>query len=81
MRRNHNRSFYFIETVDSNGNEIIKVGSDFAPMWSTSFKTVAEALEGVKRRNTEAARFDTVKNGIIAVYEAATQEDNDGETL
>ena len=79
MRRNHNRTFYFINTVDSNGEEIIKVGSDFAPVWGKDFISIKDAMEAIQRRNKDAVRFDNVQNGVVAVYEA--NQPVDGDTL
>jgi hypothetical protein len=76
MHKNKNRTFYFIETVDSSGNDVIKVGSDFAPVWGNSYPNIADALEAIKRRNKSATRIDDVKNGVIVVYEASQDGDN-----
>ena len=78
MNRNKNRTFYFIETLDEGGNEIIKVGSDFAPIWGKTFTNLSDAIEAVRRRNGTASDFKLVRNGLIAVY---SETSNDGDTL
>ena len=80
MRRNHDRTFYFINTVDANGSDVVKVGSDFAPVWGKSFGNISDALEAIKRRNKNATRFENVKNGVVAVYDDS-QTSNDGDSL
>jgi hypothetical protein len=80
MNREKNRTFYFIDTVDEEGNEIVKVGSDFAPMWGKSFKSLTEAVEAVKRRNSQATSFNDIRNGLVAVY-SDNKNANDGDTL
>lgn len=77
MHKNKNRTFYFIETVDENGQEVVKVGSDFAPLWGKSFGSLSDAVEAVKRRNSQASSFRDIRNGLVAVY----TETNDGDTL
>ena len=79
MNRNKNRTFYFIDTVDDNGEEIVKVGSDFAPVWGKTFTSLADAVEAVKRRNSQATNFQTIRNGLVAVY--GNENTNDGDTL
>lgn len=64
MRKDTNRTFYFVET--DNGN--VKVASDFAPVWQQNFTSIAEAVEAVKLRNKNAVRFDNIQNGLVAVY-------------
>ena len=80
MHKNKNRTFYFIETVDANVNDVIKVGSDFAPVWGNSYPSIVEALDAIKRRNKSATRIDDVKNGVVVVYEA-NEPTMDGDTL
>ena len=79
MRRNHNRTFYFINTVDSNGRAVVKVASDFAPVWGKSFDSIPDAMKAIQRRNKDAVRIDSVENGVVAVYEA--NQPVDGDTL
>ncbi len=69
MRKDQNRTFFFITTQDTNGNTVTRVASDFAPVWSQSFNTLTEAVEAVKGRNKAATRFDNILNGLVAVYE------------
>ena len=80
MHRNKNRTFYFIETLDESGAEIIKVGSDYAPLWGKTFTNLNDAVEAVRRRNSKASEFQEVKNGLVAVYNE-TNDTNDGDTL
>lgn len=79
MHKNKNRTFYFIDTVDDQGNEIVKVGSDFAPVWGKTFTSLADAVEAVKRRNSQASDFQAIRNGLVAVYNDTNQ--SDGDTL
>ena len=79
MNKNKNRTFYFIETEDDSGTDIIKVGSDFAPIWGKTFTSISDAVEAIKRRNTKAEGFTPVRNGIVAVY--SEKETQDGDTL
>lgn len=81
MHKNKDRTFYFIETVDASGQEIVKVGSDFAPLWGKTFTSLSDAVEAVKRRNSSASSFREVRNGLIAVYSDQAQQANDGDTL
>jgi hypothetical protein len=67
MRKDTNRTFFFIET-ENDGKSVYRVGSDFAPVWSQTYNTIDDAVEAVKRRNKEASRFSTIKNGLVAVY-------------
>lgn len=67
MRRDINRTFYFIETENDNGNHVFKVASDSAPLWGQDFNTFAEAVDAVQRRN-KGASFVNIHNGIIAKY-------------
>lgn len=68
MNKNKNRNFYFIETEDVNGNECIKVASDFAPMWGRTFASLNDALDAIKRRNQLASEIRDIKNGVMCVY-------------
>lgn len=68
MRRDTDRTFFFIETEES-GSTVIRVGSDFAPVWTQTYETLADAVEAVKRRNKSARAFRVIKNGIIAEYQ------------
>ncbi len=67
MRKDRNRTFYFIET-EHNGQPVVRVGSDFAPVWTEDFGSLTEALEAVRSRNKAATRFDNIRNGLVAVY-------------
>ena len=67
MRRDKNRTFYFIETTNDNGDSIVRVGSDFAPVWGQDFTSINDALEAIKRRNKDA-QFRTIRNGVVAEY-------------
>ena len=78
MNRKKNRTFYFIETIDEGGADIIRVGSDYAPLWGQTFTSLSDAVEAVKRRNGQAAEFQDTKNGLVAVYNDNT---NDGDNL
>lgn len=69
MRRDTDRTFFFIETQSESGSTVIRVGSDFAPVWTQTYQTLADAMEAVKRRNKEARGFRMIKNGIVAEYE------------
>ena len=67
MKRETNRTFYFIETDDG-----VLVGSKNAPLWNRTFATLSEAVEAVRKRNSKdqgCKGFHDVKNGIVAVYE------------
>lgn len=64
MRKDKNRTFYFVETDGGT----VKVASDFAPVWQQNFASLTEAVEAVKSRNKDAVRFDTIVNGLVAVY-------------
>jgi len=68
MRKDQNRTFYFIETEGANGSTVVRVGSDFAPVWTQDFSSINDALEAVKGRNKAAVRFETIRNGLVAVY-------------
>lgn len=70
MRRDKNRTFYFIETEDNSGKSVVRVGSDFAPVWGQDFDTINEALDAVKRRNSNASSFKAIRNGVVAEYGA-----------
>jgi hypothetical protein len=67
MRKDTNRTFYFIETQEG-GKNVYKVGSDFAPVWTNSFDTLNDAVEAVRNRNKTAQRFEPIQNGLVAVY-------------
>lgn len=70
MRRDTNRVFFFVETQNPDtGSTVIRVGSDFAPMWGQEYTTLADAMEAVKRRNKGATGFREIKNGVIAEYQ------------
>lgn len=68
MRKDKNRTFYFIETENANHNTVVRVASDFAPVWLQDFANLTEAVDAVKARNKDAARFDNIQNGLVAVY-------------
>ena len=69
MRKDTNRTFYYFETENDAGQTVVRVGSDKAPLWTRSYSNIAEAIEGIKRRNSDASKFTPIQNGIIAVYE------------
>ncbi len=71
MKRDKNRTFYFIETQDDSGNTVVRVGSDFAPVWGQDFASVTEAVEAVQRRN-KGASFRNIRNGLVAEYSATS---------
>lgn len=76
MRKDTNRTFYYFETENDAGQTVVRVGSDKAPLWSRSYNSIADAIEGIKRRNSDARRFEQIRNGLVAVYENnQTQED------
>ncbi len=77
MKTDKNRTFYFLETVDESGNNIIKVASDLAPIWGKTFSTVADAIKAVKRRNSKADKFRDIRNGIVAEYLNPVNTDGD----
>ena len=68
MRKDQNRTFYFITTQDAQGNTVTRVASDFAPVWTQDFKSLTDAVEAVKSRNKAAVRFENINNGLVAVY-------------
>ncbi len=67
MRKDRNRTFFFIET-ENNGHSVVRVGSDFAPVWNEEFSSLTDAVDAVKSRNKNATRFDNIRNGLVAVY-------------
>jgi hypothetical protein len=68
MRKDTNRTFYFIETENDAKNSVVRVASDFAPVWTNDFATLTDAIDAVKGRNKAAVRFDSIPNGLVAVY-------------
>ena len=72
MRKDTNRTFYYFETENANGQTVVRVGSDKAPLWGKSFNSISEAIEAIKRRNSDARSFTEGRNSVTAVYEAPT---------
>lgn len=71
MRKDTNRTFYFFETENDDGQAIVRVGSDKAPLWSKNYGSIADAIAAIKRRNKNATSFNERANIVTAVYETA----------
>lgn len=68
MRKDVNRTFFFIETEGTSGSTVYRVGSDFAPVWEAEYTSLGDAVEAVKRRNKTATGFKEIRNGLVVQY-------------
>ena len=72
MRKDTNRTFFYFETDNDAGQNVVRVGTEKAPLWGKSYSSIADAIAAIKRRNSDAVSFTEGRNSVTAVYETPT---------